>query len=325
MKTMFVLTEKENKLSQFTKDVIAGLSGKPKSLPSKYFYDARGDELFRHIMACKDYYLTRCEMEIFTQQTMQIAQAINKAGDEFDLIEFGPGDCSKSKYVLRELLRIGARFNYIPIDISHDVICDIELHLPKDLPGIKISCLNGDYHQMLKMHTAKSGVRKVILNLGGNIGNMLPKECSSFMGDLRKNLSQGDIILTGFDLVKNPRVIQKAYDDSEGITRRFNLNLLLRISNELEADLEISKFDHYCNYDPTTGACKSYLIALTDTSIKIGTETFDLLKYESIWMEISQKYTVEQIKDFAWANGFRQLRVFTDSKEWFADALWEVR
>lgn len=322
---MFVLTEEEKKLSQFTQDIITGLSGTPKSLSSKYFYDAQGDELFRRIMACEDYYVTRCELEIFTQQTVQIAEAINNAGDDFDLIELGPGDCSKSKYVLMELLRVGARFNYIPIDISSDVIQNIESNLREDLPGIKISSLHGDYHQMLRMLKVDSGLRKVVLNLGGNIGNMLPQQCSSFIRDLRNNLSYGDIIITGFDLVKNPRLIQAAYDDREGITREFNLNLLRRISNELDADLDISNFEHYCSYDPITGACKSYLIALIDTSINIGSETFHFLKHEPIWTEISQKYTIEQISELAQTNGLRQVRFFTDSKKWFADALWEVR
>lgn len=322
---MFVLTEKENTVAQFTQDVIAGLSMNPKRLPSKYFYDAKGDGLFREIMACKDYYVTRCEMEIFTEQTRKIVQAILDEPGEFDLIELGPGDCSKSKYLLRELLNTGVRFNYIPIDISYDVIQDIELNLPNELPGIKISSLNGDYHRMLKAHAASSGRRKFILNLGANVGNMLPEQCYAFVGDLRNNLSKGDIVLMGFDLVKDPKIIRQAYDDSEGITRQFNLNLLHRISNELEADLDISKFEHYCSYDPMTGACKSYLVAVADTSINIGAETFKLTQHEPIWTEISQKYTLGQIGDIAIANYFQPISVFTDSREWFADVLWEAK
>jgi dimethylhistidine N-methyltransferase len=322
---MFVLTEKENIIAQFTQDVIAGLSMTPKRLPSKYFYDAKGDELFRDIMACKDYYLTRCEMEIFTKQTLQIARAICDERAEFDLIELGPGDCSKSKHLLRELLNNGVCFNYIPIDISYDVIRDIESNLLSELPGLTISSLHGDYHQMLKAHSASSASRKVILNLGANVGNMPREQCYTFIGDLRISLSKGDIVLMGFDLVKDPKIIRAAYDDSEGITREFNLNLLRRMANELEADLDISKFEHYCSYDPMTGACKSYLVAVADTRINIGAETFKLSRHESIWMEISQKYTLGQIEDMALANTFQPINLFTDSREWFADVLWEAK
>lgn len=322
---MFVLTEKENTIARFTQDVIAGLSMNPKKLPSKYFYDAKGDGIFREIMACKDYYVTRCEMEIFTGQTLQIARSICDKRGEFDLIELGPGDCSKSKHLLRELLNNGAHFNYIPVDISYDVIKDIEFNLPSELPGIKISSLHGDYHRMLKVHSASTGRRKVILNLGANVGNMPSEECYGFIADLRNSLSKGDIVLMGFDLVKDPKIIRAAYDDSEGKTREFNLNLLHRMSNELEADLDISKFEHYCSYDPMTGACKSYLIASADTSINIGTEKFELARHEPIWTEISQKYTLRQIEDIALAHDFQPIELFTDSREWFADVLWEAK
>jgi dimethylhistidine N-methyltransferase len=322
---MFVLTEKENIIAQFTQDVIAGLSMSPKRLPSKYFYDAKGDELFRDIMACKDYYVTRCEMEIFTEQTEQIARAICDKRAEFDLIELGPGDCSKSKHLLQKLLNNGVRFNYIPVDISYDVIQDIESNLSGELPGITISSLHGDYHQMLKAHSSSSTSRKVILNLGANAGNMPPEQCHTFIGDLRKSLSKGDIVLMGFDLVKEPKIIRAAYDDCEGITREFNLNLLRRMSNELEANLDISKFEHYCSYDPMTGGCKSYLVATADTSIEIGAETFKLSRHEPIWTEISQKYTLGQIDDMALGNAFQPIGLFTDSREWFADVLWEAK
>ncbi|WPU96936.1 L-histidine N(alpha)-methyltransferase [Mucilaginibacter sabulilitoris] len=322
---MFVLTEKENIIAQFTQDVIAGLSMTPKRLPSKYFYDAKGDGLFRDIMACKDYYVTRCEMEIFTEQTEKIARAISTGRGEFDLIELGPGDCSKSKHLLQALLNNGVRFNYVPIDISYDVIQGIESNLPGDLPGIQISSRHGDYHQMLKALSSGSDSRKVILNLGANVGNMPSEQCYKFIGDLRNSLSKGDIVLMGFDLVKDPKIIRAAYDDDEGITREFNLNLLRRMSNELEADLDISKFEHYCSYDPVTGACKSYLVAVGDTSIDIGAERFKLSRYESIWTEISQKYTLAQIEDIALANAFQPINLFTDSREWFADVLWEAK
>lgn len=322
---MFLLTDKENTIARFRQDVIEGLSMTPKRLPSKYFYDAKGDELFLDIMACKDYYLTRCEMEIFTGQAECIAQTICNECEEFDMIEFGPGNCSKSKHLLHELLNKGARFNYIPVDISYDVIWEIEFNLPRELPGIKISSIHGDYYQMLNAHSAVSGRRKVILSLGANIGSMSQAQCNAFIGDLRNSLSKGDIVLMGFDLVKDPNIIRAAYNDSEGITREFNLNLLRRMSKELGALLDVSAFEHYSDYDPMTGACKSYLVAVADTSIDLGGETFKLSQHEPIWMEVSQKYTLGQITDMALTNDFQPVGLFTDSCGWFADVFWEAK
>ncbi|RYU89585.1 L-histidine N(alpha)-methyltransferase [Mucilaginibacter terrigena] len=315
--TSSVLTDE-----QFYKDVIKGLTSTPKRLDSKYFYDAHGDKIFQELMGCEEYYPTNCEMEIFTSQTAEICKAIIAGGDAFDLIELGAGDATKSTQLLKYLIDNKADFTYLPIDISENVISYLNITLPVTLPGIKITGLNGEYFDMLKKAAAISDRRKVVMFLGSNVGNMPVDVAQGFCRELRNNLSEGDMILIGVDLKKNPKTVLAAYNDSEGITRRFNLNLLERINRELGGDFNTRQFDHYATYNPETGACKSYLVSLADQKIKIGDETISFKKDEYIYMEISQKYAIEQVDDMAVGAGFKPLNQFFDSKKWFVDAIW---
>jgi L-histidine N-alpha-methyltransferase len=308
--------------NQFYTDVIAGLTSSPKRLNSKYFYDAVGDKLFQDLMNSPEYYPTNCEMEIFTNHTAELAKEITADGDAFDLIELGAGDASKSSHLLSYLIDKKANFTYLPIDISANVISYLNVTLPVTLPGIKITGLQGEYFDMLKRAASISNNRKVVMFLGSNVGNMPVAEAEIFCRELRNNLSPGDMVLVGVDLKKNPKTILAAYNDKGGITKKFNLNLLERINRELQGNFNINQFDHYPTYDPESGACKSYLISLTNQQVKIGEETISFKKDEYIYMEISQKYTVEQINHMAKIAGFNPLNQVFDSKNWFVDAIW---
>ena len=311
------------KTDQFYNDVVAGLQSTPKRLNSMYFYDANGDKLFQDLMACDEYYPTNCELEIFTEQTAELCKAMIAGGDAFDLIELGAGDAMKSTFLLKYLLEQKVGFTYLPIDISSNVISYLNATLPVTLPGIKITGLNGEYFDMLKKAASISKRRKVVLFLGSNIGNMPVSDAENFCKELRKNLAPGDMSLIGVDLKKNPKTILAAYNDQEGITKRFNLNLLERINRELNADFNVTQFDHYPMYDPETGACKSYLVSMVDQQVKInGKECIHFFKDEYIYMEISQKYSVMQTNQMASTSGFKPLNIFFDSKKWFIDAIW---
>ncbi len=309
--------------TKFYDDAISGLSGLTKQLSSKYFYDAIGDKLFQDIMNCDDYYLTRCEMEILELQTEAIIDAIS-ADDYFELVELGPGDGTKSIKLLRELTLRKADFTYIPIDISHSVIDNLEALVSDTLPQVKTSGMNGDFFDMLLQLRNSNGARRVVLCLGGNIGNMSVPESHVFCEKLRQSLSKGDKIIFGFDLVKNPAVIRKAYDDSEGITKRFNLNLLERMNRELCSDFDVDQFEHYCSYDPETGSCKSFLVCLEDLDVHFPETVISFKKDEFIHMEISQKFTLSQIEEMAQDTGFATDRQFYDSKKWYVDSVWEA-
>ncbi|MEN0052956.1 MAG: L-histidine N(alpha)-methyltransferase [Mucilaginibacter sp.] len=311
------------KNDQFYTDVITGLSSSPKRLNSKYFYDAVGDKLFQDLMNNPEYYPTNCELEIFSKKTAEITDAIITDGNAFDLIELGAGDAMKSTYLLKYLLAQKAEFTYLPIDISDNVISYLTITLPVTLPGLNITGLNGEYFHMLEKAAAISPRRKVVLFLGSNIGNMPVNDALEFCRELRRHLSPGDMVLIGMDLKKNPKVVLAAYNDKEGITKRFNLNLLERINRELNGNFDVSKFDHYPTYDPETGACKSYLISTVDQQVTIGDkETISFLKDEYIYMEISQKFTPQQAAQMAESAGFKQVDEFFDSKKWFTDAIW---
>ncbi|HVW97080.1 MAG TPA: L-histidine N(alpha)-methyltransferase [Mucilaginibacter sp.] len=308
---------------KFYEDVICGLKSTPKFLSSMYFYDAVGDKLFQDLMACDEYYPTNCETEIFAEKTADICKVMAGGGDAFDLIELGAGDATKSTYLLKQLMQQSINFDYLPIDISSNVISYLNMTLPVTIPGLNITGLNGEYFDMLKKASAISDKRKVIMFLGSNIGNMPVDAAEDFCRNIRAHLSPGDMMLIGVDLKKNPHTILAAYNDEGGITKQFNLNLLERINRELNADFDVSKFEHYPTYDPESGACKSYLISLADQTARIGeSETVTFAKDEYIFMEISQKFTVAQIDDMAAKASFKPVTHFFDSKHWFTDAIW---
>lgn len=318
--------EKTSFKEQFYKDITNGLLSEPRHLDSKYFYDAEGDKLFQEIMKCDEYYLTNCEMEIFTSQTAAIASQLRGDGSPFDLIELGAGDATKSIHLLRQLQSDGIEFTYVPVDISGNVIAELNASLPKLLPGLKIEGLEGEYFEMLKKAAELSPRRKVVLFMGSNIGNMTTARAASFTASLRRYLSTGDIAVIGFDLKKDPQTIRAAYDDSEGITSRFNLNLLKRINNELGADFNLDKFKHYASYDPETGSCKSYLISSEKQEVHMpGIPVLQFEKDEYIHMEISQKYTIDEVTELATRSGFDVMQNFLDSKNWFLDTVWRAR
>lgn len=311
-------------MNKFYQDVIRGLSSPSKYLESKYFYDAVGDKLFQDIMECPEYYPTRCEMEIFSKQTGVLSSLLGRHYSDFELVELGAGDATKSIHLLRLLLAENATFTYYPIDISANVIKYLETKLPLQLPGLKVKGLNGEYFEMLERQKRESSKPKIVLFLGSNIGNIPADGVERFCKELRSHLNAGDLALIGFDLKKDPRTILAAYNDKGGITKRFNLNLLRRINDELGADFDIKKFEHYPVYDPGTGACKSYLVSLAEQRVCVGdTECFDFKEGEPIHTEISQKYTVEQTNDIAANCGFKPISHLYDSRHWFLDAIWE--
>lgn len=311
--------------SQFYEDVLEGLQAEHKHLQAKYFYDQAGDRLFQQIMDCPEYYPTNCEMEIFTTQTAELCNALIADGSPFDLIELGAGDATKSIHLLRYLQERGVNFTYLPIDISANTITYLNATLPAALPGLQINGLNGDYFDMLKKAAELSERRKVVLFLGSNVGNMPVPEAQQFCSHLRSYLSEGDCVLMGIDLKKNPAVILAAYNDKQGFTRQFNLNLLTRINHELQADFDLSKFMHYPMYDPETGSCKSYLISLQEQEVHIGEATIRFAQDEYIFMEVSQKYSLSDAHELGAQAGFQSIANFTDSKHWFVDTIWVAK
>ncbi|WP_048906752.1 L-histidine N(alpha)-methyltransferase [Pedobacter sp. V48] len=326
MNTTTRTTEKSSPVElQFIADTIAGLKASPKFMHSKYFYDEHGDRLFQQIMDMDEYYLTNAEMDILKNYSGEIARVISAEKTPFDLIELGAGDATKSIHLLRALVARELEFSYLPVDISAHVIGELEDKLPRQLPSLDIKGLNGDYLDMLGKVSSFSGRRKVVLFMGANIGNMHPDQAVKFCAELKQSLSKGDLLIIGFDLKKDPRQILAAYNDAAGITRAFNLNLLERINRELDGDFNLGDFEHYASYDPETGSCKSYLISLTDQLVHIGeNETIQFSENEPVFMEISQKYSIEEIESLAAGSAFRCQQHFFDENSYFVDSIWVV-
>jgi len=311
-------------MNQFLQDVLTGLQSSPKYMQSKYFYDEEGDKIFQQIMDSEEYYPTDCEMEIFKEQTPELANVLKNGFDEFDLVELGAGDATKSFFVLNQLIKNNAKFTYYPIDISSHIISELENNLPQKIKGIKVKGLNGEYFEMLRKAYQVSDKRKVVLFLGANIGNMPVEEAKTFCKQLREHLSEDDLLMIGFDLKKHPEVIRNAYNDKKGYTKEFNLNLLRRINKELNANFDIDAFDHYPSYDPQTGACKSYLVSLKKQTVNIAeNEPIFFDENESIFMEVSQKYSIHEAEELALQACFKPVKHFFDSKKWFIDSVWK--
>lgn len=308
----------------FAEDVRRGLSANPKFLSSKYFYDDAGSRLFQAIMRLPEYYLTGAEFEIFSEQTEEIFRAFTAPSAEFDLIELGAGDGTKTAILVESFLERKIAFNYVPIDISAEALNFLTGKFNEKFPGLSIQPEQGDYFRTLATFKTKSDRRKIILFLGSNIGNFSQAQAQDFFKSLRALMNETDRLFIGFDLQKDPRTILRAYDDAAGVTADFNLNLLARINRELGADFDLSAFAHYASYHPIEGAARSFLISRKRQTVRVEAlkKSFEFAAWEPIFMEISQKYTVTMIEELARAAGFHTATNFFDSRRFYTNSLW---
>lgn len=310
-------------MNAFAKDILSGLRSEPKRLPSKYFYDEAGDELFRRIMELPEYYLTRAEYALLEAGKEDIGQVLGSRS--FDIIEPGAGSGEKTRVLLRHFLKKGLGFRYLPIDISPNALELLRVDLTRDLPGLEVQSLAGDYFQELAALPFTGGRRRFVLFLGSNIGNYAFPEAEDLLRLIAGSLRPGDLLLIGFDMKKDPARILAAYDDAAGVTRDFNLNLLARINRELGADFDLSAFRHWAVYNPLTGACESYLVSLRDQRVRLEAlgEEVGFEAWEAIFMELSQKYDIPAIEGLAAGAGFLRKRDFFDAENGYLLDLWE--
>lgn len=314
----------ERTREEFAADILRGLSSSPKKLSSKYFYDERGSGLFAEIMRLEEYYLSGCEAEILTANGAELSGRLPRR--EFNLIELGAGDGSKTRILIERLLSDGHRFEYLPIDISRAAVRELDGAFRKLFPGLRLTGLVADYQRGLEWILRRRPGRNVVLFLGSNIGNFPRDEAASFLRALASTLRGGDDLLIGFDLKKDIETMRRAYNDSRGLTREFNLNLLRRINRELNADFDPAKFQHYGVYNPVLGAMESYLISLETQTVGVGAlrRGFTFSAYEPVHMECSNKYLVEEVEKIAADCGFEVIRHYLDTRKYFLDSLWRV-
>ncbi|WP_303918688.1 L-histidine N(alpha)-methyltransferase [Draconibacterium sediminis] len=312
-------------LSQLASDTLKGLSANPKFLLSKYFYDDEGSLIFQDIMHMPEYYLTDCESKIFSEQTSKLCLALHHKTDFFNLVELGSGDGLKTKILLKHLLEKDIKFQYTPVDISAIANQQLMESLKAELPALQVEAKTGDYFTKLKSLNGHASIPKTILFLGSNIGNFSEEETIEFIGQLAAYSNVGDKVLLGFDLKKSPKIIMDAYNDPHGHTRRFNLNHLIRLNRELDADFDIRKFEHHTTYNPQTGDVKSFLISNIEQIVRLGAleKSFRLKKWEAIFMERSRKYDLQTVEKLAANSGFKVAQNFTDGRNYFMDSLWQ--
>ena len=311
-------------LTELAADTLKGLSSNPKYLLPKYFYDDAGSAIFQDIMNMPEYYLTNCEHEIFSSQKEEITHAICDDTLGFNLVELGSGNGLKTKILLKYLVGKSINFQYTPVDISAKANSELIESLKSELPSLKVEAKTGDYFRTLKNLNGHTSIPKIILFLGSNIGNFSDNETDEFFNQLSAYTNSGDKVLIGFDLKKSPKIIMDAYNDPHGNTRRFNLNHLIRLNRELDADFDIVRFEQHTIYDPKTGDVKSFLVSKNEQKVHVGLleQVFHFRQWETIFMERSRKFDLPTIKKLAEKSGFKVVQNFTDKRNYFVDSLW---
>lgn len=271
-------------------------------------------------------YLTRAEHEIFRDQTDNIIQELGISPDKhFELIELGAGDGTKTKELLAKLTANGFSFEYLPIDISQNALDGLKGSLSLELPEVCCRPKQGDYFEVLE--SLKSGKhQKIVLFLGSNIGNLSDERATDFMNELGKTLNSGDILFLGVDNLKDESIVLPAYNDSSGVTRAFNLNLLERINRELDANFIIEDFEHAPEYTVESGVAKSFLKSMKDQRVtidSIGAE-FHFKKGEKIHTEVSRKYNDVIIEKITKNAPFEISSKLSDSNNYFTDYILRI-
>lgn len=308
------------------RDVLEGLSRTPKSIPSMYFYDAQGSRLFQQITQSEEYYVTRCEQEILHARALEIAAPL--AAAPFRLVELGAADGRKTTILLRRFLAAGLEFEYVPIDICRQAIIDLTTGLPRRLQTavMRVRGIVAEYFDGLAALPQAGSVPNLVLFLGGNIGNFSHPEARRLLARLRESLAEGDYLLVGFDLKKDLDTLHRAYNDAQGFTRAFNLNLLDRLNRELGAHFDRRRFVHYGSYNVLQGCMESWLVSREEQDVPIDAlgRTFAFRAWEGIHVERSHKYDLDEIESFAAAAGFDVRQHFFDPASYFVDSLWRA-
>lgn len=313
--------------NNFLNDVDKGLSSTPKYLLSKYFYDKKGDALFVDIMNMPEYYLTRAEFDIFKNQTQNIIEALQlNKNTFFELIELGAGDGTKTKELLKVLDTENYDFNYVPIDISQNALDQLKQSVNKELPNVKTKTKQGDYFNVLAS-LKQSNHPKIILFLGSNLGNLSDAQAEDFLSKLSDSLRQNDKVLLGLDLIKSRDIVLPAYNDSQGITKRFNLNLLDRINNELGADFNTNAFIHQPEYTEEEGIARSYIVSTTNQNVTVKSlnKTFHFMEGERVHTETSRKYNDSILNSYLKNTSLQVMDKLMDSNTYFADYILDKK
>jgi dimethylhistidine N-methyltransferase len=313
-------------MNDFAQHVKDGLSKTQKELSSSYLYDERGTELFQSIMKMPEYYPTDSEYDILSRKQNLFARHFGE-DKPLEFIELGAGDGLKIIPFLDYFLQKDTALKYKPVDISEAALQSLRERVHKALPELNISGIHDDYFKAINALSKENQARHIYLFLGGNIGNFSREQAIDFLKSIRENIHKGDFLVVGFDLKKDPRVIQKAYDDPYGLTASFNLNILQRINRELRANFDLHAFKYYPYYHQESGEVRSFLYSLKDQTVSI--EKLDMQVHFSQWeyihTEISKKFDMQEIEQIAVETGFMAEEHVFDCKHFFTDSIFKAQ
>jgi dimethylhistidine N-methyltransferase len=300
-------------LESFLAEVLIGLHKPQKELPSKYFYDERGSHLFERICQLKEYYIPRIEVSIMQTYIREMAELI---GSHVLLIEYGCGNCEKVRFLIDHLHNPVA---YIPIDISQEQLLHVTKELASIYPRLQVLPVCADYTSNFELPIPKQLSKRIVVYFpGSTISNFDPIPAKHFLEHAANLCGSDGALLIGVDMKKDPAVLHSAYNDNEGITAAFNLNLLQRINRELDCDFQLDGFQHYAFYNPRESRVEMHLVSQRDQAVHMNRETISFARGESIWTESSYKYNLDEFEQMAAAAGFRVEHVWVDERQWFS-------
>ena len=310
----FMNTDSELSIAQHQmfEEVVEGLGRPQKMIPSKFFYDERGSELFEEITRLEEYYPTRTEKRILQEHIGEIAAAVGK---QSVLVELGSGNSTKTRLLLDHMSDISA---YVPVDISEEYLLKTVQSLKNEYPRLTIKPVCADYTKPFQIPpVAKPFEYYVIFYPGSTIGNFRPGKAQQFLDTISKLLVPGGGLLVGVDLKKEKQILESAYNDSKGVTAEFNKNMLVRINRELNADFDINAFRHLAFYNEKEGRIEMHLVSDTEQEVHLNGEVIHFDKGETIHTENSYKYSPEEFEELV-SEWFKVEQVWTDEDELFS-------
>jgi len=305
-------------ISDLLEAVHSGLSQPQKMLPCRFFYDLEGSLLFESICKLPEYYLTRTEDLILRQRANEIVSSLPQVAQ---LVELGSGSAQKTRRLIEEILHKQPSLHYLPVEISHEMLEQTVSALSREYPQLKITPVIGEYAQAMARLRIEMAHPALILFLGSNLGNFDLSEATIFLKRMRQMMAPEDRALIGLDLKKDPALLEAAYNDSQGITAQFNLNILRRINRELGGNFILDNFEHHAFYNQQEGRIEMHLISKCSQTVVIAGRTYQFENGETIHTENSYKYSLPQIRQLASAAGLDLVKTWQDSKGFFSTNL----
>ncbi|MEL6879182.1 MAG: L-histidine N(alpha)-methyltransferase [Cyanobacteria bacterium J06607_10] len=314
--TMTNLMSEVDEQTTLGKDVIEGLTASPqKYLPPKYFYDERGSQLFEQICELPEYYPTRTETVILERVSGAIAQQTGPC----EIVELGSGSSTKTRILLDAYQSAGYPLRYLPVDVSDTMLSETAQKLLQEYPTLSIQAIASTYEPALNALPTKQLPARLIAFIGSTIGNLQPTECAAFLSRIRQSLSTGDYFLLGLDLQKDIATLEAAYNDAQGITAAFNLNMLRHLNRRFKGDFNLENFTHVATYNTQKNQIEMSLESLIAQHIRIEDLglTVEFAQGDRILSEISRKFDLEQMSKTLFAHQLDVIEAFTDEKKWF--------